>query len=118
MRNITIECYKRLDFVNQADFKQSRVLKLLYAALVRSKIESSACVWNQHESTYSLMVEKVQKRFLRFLYNKCTAYPFMYPTKYFEGFLDYDSLEYRRCYSQILTIFRLLRGQLNCSRHL
>ncbi|XP_073947458.1 uncharacterized protein isoform X1 [Choristoneura fumiferana] len=91
------------------------IVKLLYTALVRSKLEASSCVWNPHESTYALMIEKVQKRFLRFLYKKsCGYYPFMYPTVYLQGTLGYNSLETRRLYEQVMTVIRILRGCFDC----
>lgn len=98
------ESYRRLGFVlrNASDFKNKNVICLIFGALVRSKLEASACVWNPHESTYTLLLEKVQKAFLRFLYKRCYGYyPYLYPTKFLLGCLGYNSLEVRRANKQI-----------------
>lgn len=72
-------------------------------------------MWNPYESTYSLMLEKVQKRFLRFLYKKFFGYyPFLYPTAYLQGTLGFNSLATRRLSDQLTTVLRILRGRLDC----
>lgn len=57
------ESYKRLGFVmrNSKDFKGTYVTRLLFEALVRSKLEASSCVWNPHEGTYTNLIEKVEE---------------------------------------------------------
>lgn len=107
------ESYRRLGFVlrNASDFKNKNVICLIFGALVRSKLEASACVWNPHESTYTLLLEKVQKAFLRFLYKRCYGYyPYLYPTKFLLGCLGYNSLEVRRANEQITMACKVLRG--------
>lgn len=114
---LAVDSFKKLGFVtrNCRDFTNISAIKLLYTSLIRSKLESSACVWNPHEVTYTLMVEKVQKRFLRFLYKRVYGYyPFMYPTKYLQGTLGFNSLETRRLSEQMVIICRIIRGLLNC----
>lgn len=55
------------------------------------------------------------KRFLRFLYKRVYGYyPFMYPTKYLQGTLGFNSLETRRLSEQMVIICRIIRGLLNC----
>lgn len=117
VRLLVTEGFRRLGFVsrNCKDFTHIGVIKLLYSALVRSKLETSSCVWNPHESTYTLMLEKVQKRFLRSMYKKVYGYyPFMYPTAYLQGTLGYNSLKTRRLFDQIILIVRILRGRTDC----
>ncbi|KAF9803991.1 hypothetical protein SFRURICE_019187 [Spodoptera frugiperda] len=55
------DSFRRLGFVlrNARDFHSQHVIKLLYNTFVRSKLESSAAVWNPHESTYELLLEKI-----------------------------------------------------------
>ncbi|KAF9823430.1 hypothetical protein SFRURICE_006643 [Spodoptera frugiperda] len=65
--------------------------------------------------TYALLLEKVQKAFLRFLYKKLFGYyPFLYPTKFLLGMLNFNSLEVRRNYSLIISACSTLRGQSDC----
>lgn len=100
---------------NCKDFKHVGVFKVLYSALVRSKLEASSCVWSPYETTYMLMLEKVQKCFLRTLFKKMYGYyPFMYPTAYLQGALGYNALATRRLFDQLVTVLRILRGRLDC----
>jgi hypothetical protein len=111
------ESYRRLGFVmrNVREFHNPGVIKLLYTALVRSKLEASACVWSPSEAKYKLMVEKVQKAFLRFLYKKLYGYyPYMYPTKFLLGILGFNSLEVRRNCERITTVCKVLHNKINC----
>lgn len=114
---LATECYKRLGFVlrNAKDFKNIQVIKLLFSALVRSKLETAACVWNPHEASYTLSLEKVQKAFLRYLYKRLYGYyPYMYPTKFLLGCLGYNSLEVRRIFDQMVIALKILRGGVDC----
>lgn len=115
IQTLAVECFKRLGFVmrNCKDFTDVHTMKLLYMALIRSKIETSACVWNPHEKLYTLMLEKVQKRFLRTLYRKNYSYPFLYPSKFLMGTLGFNSLETRRLHQQLIMFIQILRGRLN-----
>ncbi|XP_045773470.1 uncharacterized protein LOC123872917 isoform X2 [Maniola jurtina] len=112
------ESFKRLGFVlrNTRDFQNCHTIKLVFDALVRAKLETSACIWNPYESTYILLLEKVQKAFLRYLYKRLYGYyPFMYPTKFLQGHLGFNSLKTRRECDQIGTICKILRGVIDCS---
>lgn len=107
------ESLRRLGFVlrNCRDYHNPHVIKLVFGALVRSKLESSACVWNPFEKQYTLVLEKVQKAFLRYLYKHIYGfYPFLYPTKFLLGCLSYNSLEVRRLRDQMTVILKILRG--------
>lgn len=110
------ESFKRLGFVlrNCRDFEDLRVIKVIFSALVRSKLEASSCVWHPHESTYALVLEKIQKAFLRFLYKRTYGYyPYLYPTKFLLGCLGYNSLEVRRANDQLITMCKILHGRID-----
>jgi hypothetical protein len=118
IQSLAKESYKRLGFIirNAKDFRDPKVVQLLYTTLVRSKIESSSIIWNPHEKSYILLLEKVQKAFLRFLYKKKYGfYPFLYPTKYLLGMLGFNSLEVRRNIELLTTACRILKGESDCS---
>ncbi|XP_047984428.1 uncharacterized protein LOC125224952 [Leguminivora glycinivorella] len=59
---VTNTAYRRLGFVlrNSAPLTVEAT-RVLYAALVRSILETNAVVWSPHESKYILMLEQVQK---------------------------------------------------------
>lgn len=110
------ESFRRLGFVlrNVRDFRGDHVVKLIFHALVRSKLEASSCIWHPHESTYALVLEKVQKAFLRFLYKRRHGYyPYMFPTKFLLGSLGYNSLEVRRANDQLTTTLKILHGKID-----
>ena len=107
------ESFKRLGFVlrNARDFRNEQVIRLLYSTLVRTKLEASSSVWNPHEAKYALLLEKVQKAFLRFLYGRTRGYyPYLYPTKFLLGCLGYHMLETRRACDQIGVMLKICRG--------
>ncbi|XP_047988924.1 uncharacterized protein LOC125228403 [Leguminivora glycinivorella] len=112
---LATSCFRRLGFVirNLRCFQDPLAIKIVYNALVRSKLETSSIVWNPYESIYALLFEKVQKAFLRFLFKKVFGfYPYLYPTKYLLGSLG--SLEVRRNFQLMITACRALRGESDC----
>lgn len=118
IRTLATDCFQRLGFVirNVKGFHDVNTIKLVYTALVRSKLESSSIIWSPYESTYALLLEKVQKAFLRFLYKKSYGYyPFLYPTQFLLGALGLNSLEVRRNHSLLMTACRILRGESDCT---
>ena len=107
--------YFRLGFVlrNARPFREPTTARLLYTFLVRSKLEYCSLIWSPHEALYSLMIERVQKRFLRFLYMKVYGYyPYLYPTAFLLGMLEFNSLEVRRNVHLVRFVFDLLRGRI------
>lgn len=110
------ESYRRLGFVlrNANDFRDPHVIRLLYNTLVRSKLEASVCVWNPYHDSYTTMLEKVQKAFLRNLYRKLYGYyPYLYPTAFLQGQLGFNSLKTRRAFDQFKTCAKILRNDID-----
>lgn len=111
------ESFRRLGFVlrNARDFNNPNIIRLLYTTLVRSKLESSACVWHPYAAAQTLMLEKVQKTFLRCLFQRLYHFfPYMYPTNYLLGTLGFNSLEVRRGLDQLTVACKTLRGRIDC----
>ena len=114
------DSFRRLGFVlrNARDFQNAHVVQLLYSTLVRSKLESSSCVWNPYEAKYVLLLEKVQKAFLRFLYKfRFGYYPYLYPTKFLVGHLGCNMLQTRRAYDQLSIMLKICRGTTDAPDH-
>ncbi|KAJ2939092.1 hypothetical protein O0L34_g10280 [Tuta absoluta] len=115
--NVAIAANRRLGFVlrNSASLTPTAT-QTLYAALVRSILETSSNVWSPHEDKYILMLEQVQKRFLRSLYKKVFSwYPYMYPTLFIQGQLGYQSLEVRRSLALARFFLGVLKNKIDSS---
>lgn len=92
-------------------FKTRGAHCVLYNSFVRSRLETNGLVWNPYQRCYIELIEKVQKTFVRYLYKKVYGYyPYMYPTPFVLGMVEYRTLEVRRNISLVKYIHRLLRG--------
>lgn len=108
---------KMLGFVirTSADFDDIRVAKILYNAFVRSKLEYGAVAWNPYQEKYSLMIERIQRKFARWLYKKCHGYyPYLYPSQFVLGMVEIETLKARRVMATISHYLSILRGRLDC----
>jgi hypothetical protein len=110
------KAYRNLGFIirQSRNFKSIATLKLLYFTLVRSILEFASVIWNPHFSNNIHLVEKVQKKFLRFLYFKVTGH-FTYDIPYNEllKIFELDSLEKRRKIANLIFLFKLVRYQID-----
>lgn len=113
------KAFRNLGFVlrETKDLQRTVAACALYNALVRSKLETGAMVWNPYEAKYVSMVEKIQNKFTRFLYLKRYGiypfFPLMYPTLFVLGMVGYHKLEVRRNLSLAKYVFQVFRGTLN-----
>lgn len=115
VQRVTDAAHRRLGFVlrNAAPLSPA-ASQVLYAALVRSILESNAVVWSPHEDKYILMLEQIQKKFLRALYKRLFSYyPYLYPTLFIQGCLGYQSLEIRRSMSLAKFVIGILRNKIH-----
>jgi hypothetical protein len=104
---------RMLGFVlrNASFFKCGKTLRVLYEALVRSILESGSIIWGPDDVTYSLVLEKVQKRFLRYLYRvEYGYYPYLYPSLFVMGCLNYSTLKIRRADYICRHFYKLIYG--------
>ncbi|KAG7297157.1 hypothetical protein JYU34_020130 [Plutella xylostella] len=116
--NICKGAFKTLGFVLRScqGFTDIRTVKALYNALVRSKLESNAVIWAPHEIKYNLMLERIQNKFLRYLYLKMygvyPGYPLLYPSLFILGMVGYSKIEVRRDLALTKMVFMVFRGWL------
>ena len=70
VRKVTAESLKNLGFVtrNSLEFASLHTIKLLYYAFVRSKLEYCCNVWSPSALCHIASLEKVQRRFVKFLH--------------------------------------------------
>ena len=112
---------KSLSFVIRIchNFSKISTFKLLYNAFVRSKLDYGSVVWNKQFSSWSNDVEKVQKRFLRYLYYRShKVYPNykngIIPTTSLQKEFSIISLKDRRVRNDILFLFKLFQNKIDC----
>lgn len=113
------KAYSNLGFILRManGFTNINAIAALYNALVRSKLECNGVIWSPHETKYILMVEKIQNKFIRYLYLKKYGvypfYPLMYPTLFILGMVGYNELRVRRELTLVCYIFKVLRGKVH-----
>ncbi|XP_045540848.1 uncharacterized protein LOC123722602 [Papilio machaon] len=114
--NICRKSFRNLGFIIRQckNFENALVIKVLYNALVRSHLETSSSIWSPHEKKYTLMVERIQNKFTRFLYYKqygvYPCFPLMYPSLFVNGMVGYSTLRVRRDVALVRSVWRVLRG--------
>lgn len=114
--SITKSANKMLGFVMRTapQFTSTAVPIVLYNAYVRSKLEYSSVIWDPIEASYTLLLERVQRKFARYLYKKQYGYyPFLYPSLFVAGMVGLETLHFRRKFHLAVHYSLLLRGQID-----
>ncbi|CAG9135522.1 unnamed protein product [Plutella xylostella] len=119
--NICKKAFRNLGFVLRRvqGFNNIRTIIAIYNALVRSHLEFNAVIWAPHEMKYGLMLERIQNKFIRYIYLRQYGvypfYPLMYPTLFVLGMVGYNELRVRRELALMTYLFRLLNGRTSNS---
>ncbi|KAI5631267.1 hypothetical protein NE865_16016 [Phthorimaea operculella] len=97
-----------------SQFNDVRAAKTLYNAYVRSKLEFGAIVWAPYETKYSLTIEKIQRKFARWVFKRENGYyPYLYPSLFVSGMVGLDTLMLRRRLLLVTHYFGLLNNRIN-----
>lgn len=105
-----------LIFRQAAHFKNIETYKTLFGTLVRSRLECNAVVWNSIQITLEDALERVQKRFLRYLYFKnFNVYTYLVPYSELLDMFGYSSLSQRRRVHDLVFLYKLVRGGVDDS---
>lgn len=117
MTGIIAKANRQLGFISKIgrDFSDPYCLKSLYCALVRPILENASIIWTPYQLTWSLRIERVQKRFIRLaLRNLPWRDPVNLPP-YPERcrLLNLDTLERRRRLAQATTAAKIINNELN-----
>lgn len=110
------KAYKVLGFIkrNCTEFSDPNTLKLLYTSLVRSKLEYAAVVWAPHSENHVSRIERVQKKFLKFVLSFVRL---VNPLPTYElrcSWLGIQTLELHRQIQSFIFVFDLINGIIDC----
>lgn len=112
--NIIKKATKTLGFILRlsADFRNIKTFKILYCTFIRSHLEYASQIWNPNYSIYIDRIERVQKRFLRFLQFKTRKYSSNYIVRCKRFHML--PLHERRRIADITTLFKIANGEMDC----
>ncbi|KAH9633748.1 hypothetical protein HF086_011047 [Spodoptera exigua] len=107
---------KMLGFVmrTSSEFNNLGVATVLYNAYIRSKLEYGGIVWAPSEEKYNIMLERVQRKFARWLYKKRYGYyPYLYPSSFVAGMVDLETLKFRRVVQTIVHYLSIVHHKVD-----
>ena len=110
--DITNRAYRMLGFVirNSKNFRIDTIIRL-YNALVRPHVEYASNIWSPTADTNINLIEKVQKRFLRYLYVKeNNAYPYMISYRTLLETFKFQTLNFRRKAQATMFVYYLVNS--------
>lgn len=95
------------------NFKNVKSIKIVYSAFVRSKLEYCSQIWNPVLSKDSIMLEKVQRKFTRYLFTKKLVSPPGLTEFHYSPVLEmlnWRSLHSRRILSDLNLFYKIKFG--------
>lgn len=117
--NMISKAYKMYGFIyrNCKDFTDVNCLTLLFNSFVRSRLEYGSLIWCPTYVTYINNIERVQRRFLKYLMYTTDG---IYPARgyNYDDMLtrfNYVSLRSRRNISNIKFLYNLLTNKIDCT---
>lgn len=115
INKITNEAAKTLGFIirNSRDFQDKTALQTLYNSYVRSKLEYCFVIWNPYYNKYIAVIEKIQKRFLR--YSKYIISGTFCNDNYTHLLQEFDfmRLETRRKVGEVLYLYKIINNRID-----
>lgn len=106
---------KALGFVMRSskEFKNLKVIKVLYCTFVRSHLEYASQIWNPRYGIYKSRIEAIQRKFLKYLDFKARQYSVNYEHRCKR--YHFLPLELRRDISDICYLMSIAKGSVNSS---
>ena len=116
--NITAEAFKTPGFIirSSSSFNNITTFNTLYCAFVRSKLEYASIVWAPSAQFYIQSIEKIQRRFLKFLAFKIDANypPRGLPQSDLLIRFGYNDLKTRRIRASLYSLEKLIHCGIDC----
>jgi Reverse transcriptase (RNA-dependent DNA polymerase) len=117
MKSIINSCNSSLAFLirHSRILKNSMVIRSLYFSLVMSKLEYCDIIWIPHDSSSILALERVQRRFARYLYYRLYGrYPSLslFPSDFVLGMTGLSTLHSRRLFHLLKYLLLILNGYI------
>ena len=116
---VTSEAFKSLGFIIRCGYHLTDIncLRILYFAYVRSKLEYASVVWSPFQKTYIDSLEKIQRRFLKYLMFRADG---NYPPRGFPHvsllqIFHIDDLNTRRVKAALNFLKKLIAFDIDCS---
>lgn len=102
---------------NCASFTDSNAFLILYSAYIRSKLEYASLIWYPLYTCYRQLIERVQRRFLKFVSYKVSG---VYPERgipYINliSTFQLQTLDLRRKCASIVFLYKLLHNAIDSS---
>lgn len=117
INDIVTNSFRSLGFVirNTREFNDINTIKLLYCALVRPRVEYASIIWCPHYNIHVQNIERVQRRFLKYLsFKDDNLYPPIgFPHKELLSRHSFDALENRRIIAQLVFLRNLITNDID-----
>lgn len=112
--DIISKASKALGFImrSSTNFQNIKAIKILYCAYVRSHLEYASQVWNPRYEIYKSRIERVQKKFLRFLDFKTRQKLHNYDERCHR--YHFLPLDIRRNIDDICFLSKIVNGSVDC----
>ena len=107
------KAYRALGFIirNAGSFKKIDSIIILYNAWVRPHLEYASVIWAPQAEQNKNMIEKVQKKFLRYLYvRQHHAYPYLVSYRSLLNVFHFVPLVQRRNMNSVLFIYNVINN--------
>jgi hypothetical protein len=96
-----------------SDFQNVQSFRTLYVSLVRPLLEYATVVWSPHYAVHSAAIERVQRKFLRFINFKLGFTRDELDYTNLMRLLNLNLLEDRRRLLDVSFLYKLLRGEVD-----
>lgn len=118
---IVSKAYRMLGFLfrSSKSFKSINSHLLLYNSLVRSQLEYCVQIWNPYYTSHVNYIERVQKRFLIYMFRKnlLSNKPPIYSYSWTITKLGLITLEKRRKFLELIFLFKSIHGIIDSSSY-